>query len=162
MQKYTRIIYINRVADYSLQHWSEEKIHPLSFCFQWSVFCIDFERTRIKLKWNPSVSDTVVGGLLGHEAHGVVTTGLGELPHLGPLVCIGVIVQHVSKCVPFALNPLLAACNDASWNAIERWILKIIVTCDHKVAIRKWHSTDTKSAGWQAWCHLPRRSSFLL
>ena len=118
----TQIIYTNSVADYSLKHWYEEKIHPLSFCFQWSVFCIDFERTRIKLKWNPSVSDTVVGGLLGHEAHGVVTTGLGELPHLGPLVCIGVIVQHVSKCVPFALNPLLAACNDASWKAVTKGV----------------------------------------
>ena len=43
------------------------------------------------------ISDTVVSGLLGHEAHAVVVASLGELAHLGPLVRIWIIVQHVSQ-----------------------------------------------------------------
>ena len=124
----TQIIYRNSKADYSLQHLYEEKIHPLSFCFQWSVFCIDFERTRIKLKLNPSASVQTLpaSSLLGHDAHGVVIAALGEPPHWGPLVCIGVIVRHVSmtgrKCkFPLVvLIPQLAACNDASWKACRK------------------------------------------
>ena len=41
--------------------------------------------------------DAVVSNLLGHEAHAVGVTGLGELAHFGPLVRIGIIVQHFSE-----------------------------------------------------------------
>ena len=45
----------------------------------------------------PQLSDAVASGLLGHEAHGVVMAALGHFAHLGPLVRIGIVVQHVSK-----------------------------------------------------------------
>ena len=45
------------------------------------------------------LSDTVVSSLPGHEAHAVFIASLGELAHLGPLVCIRIIIQHVSKTV---------------------------------------------------------------
>ena len=45
------------------------------------------------------LSDTVVNSLPGHEAHAVFIAALGELPHFGPLVCIGIIIQHVTKTV---------------------------------------------------------------
>ena len=44
-----------------------------------------------------SKSDAVVSSLLRHEAHAVSLTGLGELAHFSPLVCIGIIVQHVTQ-----------------------------------------------------------------
>ena len=45
------------------------------------------------------LSDTVISSLPGHEAHAMFIAALGELAHLGPLVCIGIIIQHVSKTV---------------------------------------------------------------
>ena len=42
-------------------------------------------------------SDAVVSSLLGLEAHAVAVTSLGELAHFGPLVCIRIIVQHITK-----------------------------------------------------------------
>ena len=43
------------------------------------------------------VSDAVVGSLLRHKAHGVVTAGGGELAHGDPLVSLGIIPQHLSQ-----------------------------------------------------------------
>ena len=54
------------------------------------------------------ISDTVVSGLLGHEAHAVVEADRGELAHFGPLVLIRIIVYHVSKGLA---SKGLAPCN---------------------------------------------------
>ena len=48
--------------------------------------------------------DAVVGSLLGHKAHGVFTTGGGELAHGGPLVSLRIIEQHIRT----------SCCNDGS------------------------------------------------
>ena len=38
--------------------------------------------------------DAVVSNLLGHKAHAVGVAGISELAYFGPLVFIGIIVQH--------------------------------------------------------------------
>ena len=40
--------------------------------------------------------NTVVWSLMRHHGHGVGTTGVGELAHSDPLVCLGIIPQHLS------------------------------------------------------------------
>ena len=54
-------------------------------------------------------SDTGVGRLLGHEADGVVVAGMGEVPHLGPLVLFSVIFQDVFQNLLFLVN---STCDD--------------------------------------------------
>ena len=49
-------------------------------------------------------SDTGVGSLLGHKADGVVVAGMGEVPHLGPLVLLRVILQYVLQNLLFVVN----------------------------------------------------------
>ena len=66
-------------------------------------------------------SDTVIRSLLGHNAHAVPVAGLGHLAHLGPLVCIRIIIQHFgqssqSLCLPqcpqlWSGLPVLTTCN---------------------------------------------------
>ena len=54
-------------------------------------------------------SDTGVGSLLGHEADGVVVAGVGEVPHLGPLVLFRVIFQDVFQNLLFIVD---TTCDD--------------------------------------------------
>ena len=49
-------------------------------------------------------SDTGVGSLLRHKADGVVVAGMGEVPHLGPLVLFRVILQYVLQNLLFVVN----------------------------------------------------------
>ena len=56
------------------------------------------------------ILNTVVGSLLGHEAHGVAVAGGGELAHWGPLVSLGIIDQHRQ---PVAIV-VISSCNDGS------------------------------------------------
>ena len=48
----------------------------------------------------------VVRSLLGHGAHGVTVAGLGQLPHLGPLVPLWIILQHVAPSCRFSFGSL--------------------------------------------------------
>ena len=56
-------------------------------------------------------SDTVIRSLLGHNAHAVPVAGLGHLAHLGPLVCIRIIIQHFGHSGQSLCLPVLTACN---------------------------------------------------
>ena len=49
---------------------------------------------------------TVVGSLLGHDAHGVAIARLPQLPHLGPLVPLWIILQHVAPSCRFSFGSL--------------------------------------------------------
>ena len=62
------------------------------------------------------VSDTVISSLRRDEAHAVVTARLGHLAHLGPLVCIGIIIQHFGQYVGMVF---LSSCNDVSSSVIK-------------------------------------------
>ena len=55
-----------------------------------------------------TLSDAVVGSLLGYEAHGVVPPGGRELTHVGPPVPLGIIFQHLFKV---STIPFITPCN---------------------------------------------------
>ena len=53
-----------------------------------------------------SIWTAVVRSLLGHGAHGVTVAGLAQLPHLGPLVPLWIILQHVAPSCRFSFGSL--------------------------------------------------------
>ena len=57
------------------------------------------------------ILDAEVSSLLGHEAHGVVMAALGHLAHLGPLVCIRIIIQHFGQSGQSLCLPVLTTCD---------------------------------------------------
>ena len=65
---------------------------------------------------NPSavLSDTVVSSLLRHETHAMKVAGSGHLAHFGPLVLIGIIIQHVFQWQPRKWRQWsISTCKDA-------------------------------------------------
>ena len=56
------------------------------------------------------ISDTVVGSLLGHKAHGMGVAASGELAHWGPLISVRIIEQHFRQPVA----TISTSCNDES------------------------------------------------
>ena len=82
------------------------------------IYCIKFERKRIKnekSQCHAKLSDTEVSSLSRDEAHGVSTAGRGHLAHLGPLVRIRIIIQHVSQNA--SKRPASVPFKSSSYNA---------------------------------------------
>ena len=75
----------------------QPKVRLTCFGFYYFLILIFFKPTITIYIFLTNLLATVVSKLLGHEAHPVSLTGLGELAHFSPLVCIRIIVQHLTQ-----------------------------------------------------------------
>ena len=105
------VVHIRLFFSISKHKANTTELHPKvrqTCCLQFGVSI--FKKSKSKL-WNhiATLSDTVVGSVLGHVAHGVGIAGGGELAHRSPLVSLRIIEQHFSQ--PVAIS---TSCNDES------------------------------------------------